>query len=145
MSLLAEKVQDNRFLQLIAGALKAGYLEDWRWNPSLSGTPQGGIISPILANIYLDRLDKFVENTLLPAYNLGNRRRRNKAYSILANQIQVRRRSGHRIEELHQLYKLIRATPSIDPCDPEYRRLRYIRYADDCAPRWREKEALMVT
>jgi len=131
MGLLAEKVQDNRFLRLIAGALKAGYLEDWRWNPSLSGTPQGGILSPILANIYLDRLDKFVENTLLPAHNLGKRRRFNKAYNILLAQIQNRKRRGHKIEELHQLYKRIRATPSVDTYDPEFRRLRYIRYADD--------------
>jgi group II intron reverse transcriptase/maturase len=145
MNTLAEKVQDNRFLRLISEALKAGYLEDWRWNPSLSGTPQGGIISPILANIYLDRLDKFVENTLLPAYNRGKRRRLNKAYNTLAQQIRTRRRGGHRTEELHQLYKLIRATPSIDPCDPDYRRLRYMRYADDSAPRWRGKEALMGT
>ena len=145
MGLLAEKVQDNRLLRLIAGALKAGYLEDWKWNPSLSGTPQGGILSPTLANIYPDRLDKFVENTLLPAYNLGKRRQFNEAYNTLAHQILIRRRSGHRIEELHQLYKLIRATPSIDPCDPDYRRLRYMRYADDCAPRRRGKEALMGT
>ena len=131
MNILAEKVQDNRFLRLITGALKAGYLEDWKWNPSLSGTPQGGILSPTLANIYLDRLDKFVENTLLPAYNLGKRRRTNKAYNTLAHQILTRRRSGQGTEELHQLYKLIRATPSIDPCDPDYRRLRYMRYADD--------------
>jgi group II intron reverse transcriptase/maturase len=131
MNTLAEKVQDNRFLRLISESLKAGYLEDWKWNLSLSGTPQGGILSPTLANIYLDRLDKFVENTLLPAYNRGKRRRLNKAYNTLAQQIRTRRRGGHRTEELHQLYKLIRATPSIDPCDPDYRRLRYMRYADD--------------
>jgi group II intron reverse transcriptase/maturase len=131
MNILAEKIQDNRLLRLISEALKAGYLEDWRWNPTLSGTPQGGIISPILANVYLDRLDKFVENTLSSAYNLGKRRRINNTYSSLRAQIEKRRRSERRIAELHQLYKLLRATPSIDPSDPQFRRLRYIRYADD--------------
>jgi group II intron reverse transcriptase/maturase len=131
MDMLAEKIQDNRFLRLIAEALKAGYLEDWRWNPSLSGTPQGGIISPILANIYLDQLDKFVENTLLPAFNLGERRRRNKAYRTISERIYRRVKSGGKREELHSLSKLKRTLPSLDPYDPEYRRLRYIRYADD--------------
>jgi group II intron reverse transcriptase/maturase len=131
MDTLAEKVQDNRFLRLIAGALKAGYLADWRWNPSLGGTPQGGIISPILANIYLDRLDKFVENTLLPAYNFGKERRKNKAYVAITARIYKRRKSGHKMEGLPQLYKQRRTIPSKDPYDPDFRRLMYIRYADD--------------
>jgi Reverse transcriptase (RNA-dependent DNA polymerase) len=130
MNILAEKIQDNRFLRLISEALKAGYLEDWRWNPSLSGTPQGGIISPILANIYLDRLDKFTEHTLLPAYNLGKRRQRTKAYEAIISRIK-RAKKGHKTEELPQLYKLRRTIPSGDPYDPKYRRLGYIRYADD--------------
>jgi group II intron reverse transcriptase/maturase len=133
MDILAEKIQDNRFLRLIAEALKAGYLEDWRWNPSLSGTPQGGIISPILANIYLDRLDRFVENTLLPAYNLGKIRRINKAYDHIVGRIKRRgkTRSGYKPGELAQLHQLKRTIPSLDPYDPEFRRLRYVRYADD--------------
>jgi len=131
MEILAEKIQDNRFLRLIAEALKAGYLEDWRWNPSLSGTPQGGIVSPILANIYLDRLDRFVENTLLPAYNQGTHRRVNRAYETIRQRIADRAQSGYKAEELPQLHKLKRMIPSLDPYDPEFRRLRYIRYADD--------------
>jgi hypothetical protein len=131
MTILAEKVQDNRLLQLIEGALKAGYLEDWKWNPSLSGTPQGGIISPILANIYLDRLDKFVENTLLPAYSRGEVRRWNKAYLALQARIRDRRKSGYKVEEIPQLYRRKRTLPCVDPYDPGFRRLKYVRYADD--------------
>jgi len=130
MSILAEKIQDNRFLRLIAEALKAGYLEDWRWNPTLSGTPQGGIASPILANIYLDRLDKFVEDKLLPAYNRGENRRTDKTYKAISYQI-ARAKIGQKTEELAQLRKLKRITPCLDPYDPDFRRLRYIRYADD--------------
>ena len=55
LSILAEKIHDNRFLRLISNMLAAGYLEDWRWNATLSGAPQGGVASPILSNIYLDR------------------------------------------------------------------------------------------
>ena len=68
MSVLGEKLHDNRFLNLLKYLLKAGFMEDWKYGRTLSGTPQGGVVSPILANIYLDRLDKFVENVLIPAH-----------------------------------------------------------------------------
>jgi group II intron reverse transcriptase/maturase len=61
LSIIREKIHDNRFLILVENLLKAGYLEDWKYHPTCSGTPQGGVISPILTNIYLDRLDQFVE------------------------------------------------------------------------------------
>jgi retron-type reverse transcriptase len=81
---LAENIHDNRFLRLIDGMLKAGYLEDWRWNATLSGMPQGGIASPIMSNIYLDRLDKFVETQLIPQYHRGQRRRENSDYEQIS-------------------------------------------------------------
>ncbi len=48
-----EKIHDNRLLRLIGQMLQAGYLEDWVWNATLSGAPQGGVLSPCLSNIYL--------------------------------------------------------------------------------------------
>ena len=72
--ILAEKIHDGRFLRLIDGLLRAGYLEDWRYHATLSGCPQGGVVSPVLSNIYLDRLDQYIEQTLLPAHNRGARR-----------------------------------------------------------------------
>ena len=60
VEILSLRIKDERFLRLIRKFLKAGYLEDWKYHNTYSGTPQGGIISPILANIYLDQLDKFM-------------------------------------------------------------------------------------
>ena len=68
LSILAEKIHDNRFLRLVRNMLTAGYLEDWRWGATLSGVPQGGIASPVLSNIYLHKLDVFVETVLIPEY-----------------------------------------------------------------------------
>ena len=62
------------YARLIDGLLQAGYLEDWRYHRTLSGAPQGGVASPILSNIYLDRFDQYMEKTLLPAHNRGARR-----------------------------------------------------------------------
>ncbi|MGH9830133.1 MAG: reverse transcriptase/maturase family protein, partial [Blastocatellia bacterium] len=69
LSILRAKIHDGRFLRLIETLLQAGYLEAWRFHATLSGCPQGGIVSPILANIYLDKLDQFVETDLVPAYS----------------------------------------------------------------------------
>lgn len=130
LSILAERIHDGRFLALIEGALKAGYLEDCCYHGTYSGTPQGGIISPILANIYLDRLDRFVEETLLPAYNRGDERRGNPPYVHHNQREHFHRKRGHRdLARQHRQAK--QRLPSRDPQDPHFRRLRYIRYADD--------------
>jgi group II intron reverse transcriptase/maturase len=128
-SILAEKIHDGRFLRLISHMLKAGYLEDWRWHAPLSGAPQGGVASPILSNIYLDRLDQFVEPQLLPEYNHGRLRRHNPAYQTVEYGIQRAKRHGDR-EAVRVLRHQRRTLPSQDPNDPNSRRLRYVRYAD---------------
>jgi group II intron reverse transcriptase/maturase len=130
VSILAERIHDGRFLRLLSHMLKAGYLQDWRWHATLSGAPQGGVASPILSNIYLDRLDQFVERQLLPDYNRGRRRRPNPAYQTVEYQIQRARRHGDR-QALRTFRQQRRRLPSQDPNDPDYRRLRYVRYADD--------------
>ena len=66
LSILAGNIHDGRFLRLLRNMLQAGYLEDWVWHKTLSGAPQGGVASPILSNIYLDRLDSYVENSSHP-------------------------------------------------------------------------------
>jgi len=127
---LGEKIRDNRFLRLVGQMLRAGYLEDWVWNATLSGAPQGGVVSPILSNIYLDRLDKFVETVLLSEYTRGVRRSLNPAHKRVTNGIWRARKRGDRAA-VRALRKQQRTLPTLDPRDPGYRRLRYVRYADD--------------
>jgi group II intron reverse transcriptase/maturase len=130
LATLGEKLHDGRFLRLIANLLAAGYLEDWRYHATLSGSPQGGVVSPILASIYLDRLDTFVETTLLPTYTRGTKRRINPAYARLQSQRQRLDQQG-RHGEAKALRKQYQRLPAFDPTDPDYRRLHYVRYADD--------------
>jgi group II intron reverse transcriptase/maturase len=128
--ILAERIKDNRFLRIIRELLNAGYLEEWAYNKTLSGTPQGGVVSPILANIYLDRLDKFVEQTLIQEFNRGDRRKDNRVYQTLHTRIKYWERKGDwaKVKELDKEY---RSMPSKVTKDFRYRRLKYIRYADD--------------
>jgi group II intron reverse transcriptase/maturase len=130
LTIMRRKIHDNRFLRLIDNLLRAGYLEDWRFNQTLSGTPQGGVISPILANIYLNELDQFVTNTLLPENNRGTNRQKNPAYHRMTAKVSQLRKQGRR-KEAQALSRAAKNVPSADPNDPSYRRLRYIRYADD--------------
>lgn len=130
LSTLGERIHDGRFIHLISELLQAGYLEDWKYNRTLSGTPQGGIVSPILANIYLDRLDSFVEEQLIPTYTRGKARRRNEEYLRLSRRSTYLRRKGE-TEAANELKKQFQQLPSQDPTDPDYRRLKYVRYADD--------------
>jgi group II intron reverse transcriptase/maturase len=130
LSMLRETIKDERFIRLISGLLKAGYLEDWRWNRTYSGTPQGSIISPILANLYLDKLDKFVATVLIPEYTKGTKRKANPAYCKLMYQASSLAKKGMQ-QEAHQARKEGQKLPSQVPDDPDYRRLRYCRYADD--------------
>ncbi len=130
LGILGEKIHDNRFLRLLRNMLQAGYLEDWEWNATLSGCPQGGVASPVLSNIYLDRLDKFVETVLIPEYTRGAGRAPNPAYAKVKN---ANRRAWHRGDHaaVRELRQQLRSLPSGDPRDPGFRRLRYARYADD--------------
>ena len=127
---LGENILDNRMLRLVSNMLAAGYLEDWVWNPTLSGVPQGGVASPILSNIYLHRLDTFVEKVLLPEYNRGIGRVPNPVYRKVQRELaNARHRSDAAMAR--SLRRKRRSLPARDPCDPGYRRLRYVRYADD--------------
>jgi hypothetical protein len=90
----------------------------------------GGVRSPILSNIYMDRLDRFVQDTLIPEYTRGTRRKEGEEYRRLHSLSTYYRNTG-RIERAEELRKAMQQYPSVDPNDEEYRRLRYVRYADD--------------
>src|ERR1700730_4394678 len=130
LQIIGRDIHDGRLLELISGLLNSGYMEGWRYHDTLSGTPQGGIISPLLAHIYLNELDRFAEDTLIPAYTKGYRRRNGREYHRLTEHIcSARRRSD--LVEVKRLTLIRRSMPSMDTHDPDFRRLRYVRYADD--------------
>ena len=130
LSILTENIHDNRFLRLIKQMLQAGYLEDWEWNATLSGCPQGGVVSPVLSNIYLDRLDKFAETVLIPEYTRGALRKPNLEYARMRMAATRAYKRGDR-QTASVLRTRMRSLPCGDPRDPGFRRLYYIRYADD--------------
>jgi group II intron reverse transcriptase/maturase len=127
---LSKTIHDGRFLRLIRELLNAGYLEEWKFHETYSGAPQGSICSPVLSNIYLHQLDKYVDETLIPAYTKGKRRRPNGTYFNLLARARRLRKGGKRKEAMYWK-KQAQTMPSYDPNDPTYRRLRYCRYADD--------------
>jgi group II intron reverse transcriptase/maturase len=131
IQLLGKRIHDNRFLQLIRRLLQAGYLEHWQFHKTLSGAPQGGVVSPILSNIYLHEFDRYVTGTLIPLYTRGEQRRTDPSYQRICNRLCYIKGKASHAEEAHALIKLRRTRSSKDPRDPDYRRLWYVRYADD--------------
>jgi RNA-directed DNA polymerase len=143
LRLLEQRVDDRKFLSLIQSMLKAGYLEEWRYHTTYSGTPQGGIISPLLANIYLNELDYYVEE-FIRNFNKGKSRARSAEYHCIGVRAAkyrkriTRLRDAGREDEAKRLMAVhdecrakLATIPSVDPMDPNYKRLRYVRYADD--------------
>jgi group II intron reverse transcriptase/maturase len=130
LEILKENIHDNRFLKLMKGLLQAGYLEEWKRHDSLSGVPQGGVISPLLSNIYLDKFDHYIQRELIPAYVKGEKRAESKQYNATKAKVARWKKEG-RTKEAKELRKVLRTLPSKDPHQIDYRRLRYIRYADD--------------
>ena len=130
MEILARDIHDGRLLNLLRMSLDAGYMENWQYNRTFSGTPQGSILSPLLANIYLNELDAYIEDVLIPQYTRGKRRAPNLEYYRLGYAIRCAREAGDdkRVQELELQRRML---PSQDVTDPNFRRLQYLRYADD--------------
>lgn len=130
IEILSSRIKDERLINLIRRLLQSGYLEDWTYHRTYSGTPQGGVISPILANIYLNEFDQWVENTLIPKYTRGKMRKENPEYAALTKRRYAAKKKG-KLAEANAIYKQMQAIPTKDVADPDFRRLYYVRYADD--------------
>lgn len=140
VGILRERISDDRFIRLIRKFLKAGYVEDWTFHNTYSGMPHGGIVSPILANIYLDKLDKYVKE-YIRHFDMGTKRRPGKESNDLANERKRTVRKLKKVKDGTEKAALVArlkaieqeraAFPSGDEMDGSYRRLKYIRYADD--------------
>lgn len=140
IGILRERINDERFLRLVRKFLNAGYIENWTFHNTYSGTPQGGIISPILANIYLDKFDKYV-NEYVRKFKKGKKRMRTKEYR--RNEVELSKarialknanddcERENAIARIRQLEKERVNIPPSDPMDNNYARLVYVRYADD--------------
>ena len=140
IGILKERIADDRFIRLMWKFLKAGYIEDWTFHRTYSGTPQGGIISPILANIYLDKLDKYMKE-YAAGFDRGNRVRACREYEVLTYQKRLVMRELKTatndverkvlVNRLKEIDKTRSALPCFAPMDGNFKRLKYVRYADD--------------
>jgi group II intron reverse transcriptase/maturase len=141
ISLLRKKIQDERFLNLIWKLLRAGYLDlQEAKHESLAGTPQGGIASPILANVYLHELDEKVEEIRI-CLERGKKKRKNPLYhSLVERKRRLQKKGGTHTKVYRELVKQMRSMPAVEVNDPNFIRIKYLRYADDwlvgiCGPR----------
>jgi group II intron reverse transcriptase/maturase len=132
IELLKKKIKDDRLIILIQKFLKTEYLDVNRvMKNSLAGTPQGGIISPILSNVYLHELDEYVEY-LKRTYEKGKQRKLNPDYrSLQRRRIRLAEEGKAGTRECKELTRAMRTLPSLDTKDPDFVRIKYVRYADD--------------
>ncbi|MBE5101483.1 reverse transcriptase domain-containing protein [Priestia aryabhattai] len=141
ISILRRRIQDEKFINLIWKFLRTGYLEVWEYHKTYSGSPQGGIISPILANIYLNEFDKHVEQ-IITKFNKGTRRKLNPTYSKINKKLTKLRKvlqeeelSEDKQRDIILTIKELREershTPVVKPHDEDFKRMYYTRYADD--------------
>jgi len=141
IALLKRRIEDEKFINLIWKFLKAGYLEDWHYHKTYSGTPQGGIISPILSNIYLHELDEFIMS-YKENFDKGKGRRQeyrtrearlyraNARYKEKWSEMDEIEKEEAR-QHLDELKNHMMELPYKDPMDENYKRIQYVRYADD--------------
>lgn len=141
IKILSKHIDDAKFIRLIWKFLKAGYMEDWKFHNTHSGTPQGGIISPILANVYLNELDLYMVK-FKTMFDKGKGRKYNPEWKRLDFQMRKRKKwideknldeeeVSKLKKEIKELLKERQTVKALDPMDENYRRIQYVRYADD--------------
>jgi group II intron reverse transcriptase/maturase len=129
MALIESKILDRKFTRLIWKSLKAGHFEFTTYQNNISGTPQGSIISPILANIYMTQLDQFIEN-LKSEFDLGHKSRETKIYNRF-HYLKAKAKKEGNMDLLTKLAADSRKFPRSDFSDPQFKKISYVRYADD--------------
>jgi group II intron reverse transcriptase/maturase len=133
LGILSQRIADKRFLHLIEQFLRAGYIENWQYYQTYSGTPQGGNLSPMLSNIYLNELDRWM-STKIAEFNRGKTRQLTPEYCRVADRRRQAKKKARKSGDW-RTYKTLTAqmldTQASDPQDPGFRRMTYCRYADD--------------
>ena len=133
LSILSKRITDKRFLHLIGQFLKAGYMEEWRYHQTYSGVPQGGTLSPILSNIYLNELDQMMAKKTAE-FHQGKKRKEQRDYRYHNKRIYRAKQKARKTGDW-SAYKALKREQlkmeATDPQDPDYKRLSYLRYADD--------------
>lgn len=139
MEIIGKKIKDRRFTNLIHKALKAGYMEFRIFKYSITGTPQGSIISPILSNIYLNELDKFIDKLKLEfdtslqlasqagASSASEKPKINPTY----NRLRYLKNKESNPKVKARIHKILLKTPYYKAIDPSFKKITYVRYADD--------------
>lgn len=143
VNILRRRIIDEHFIALIWKLLKAGYMEQWTYHRTYSGTPQGSGVSPLLANIYLNELDAYMEQ-YKETFDRGKQRKINPEYKRVCSRLSdLRIRNAKKwnildkqgkaaaFNQQKQLQRVMLSLPSRVTDDPDYRRLQYCRYADD--------------
>lgn len=136
IDIIGSKIKDARLIQLIWKFLKAGYMEDWKYHSTYSGCPQGGIVSPLLANIYLNELDRFAQKTADEFFKPRDRVR-TPEYSHIAAKKEyalklLKTATGQKKSELLKKVKFLKSELRKTPCTSKTDKvMKYIRYADD--------------
>ncbi len=134
LKILRKRILDERLIKLIRIWLKAGYIENWTYHNTYSGTPQGGVMSPLLANIYLSELDEKLEE-LSEIWKVGKSRGTNPEYAKLSRKINKAKKENN-AQEAKEARKELNIAKSkgltwSNPQDDNFRRLKFVRYADD--------------
>lgn len=140
IAILRKRISDERFLRLIRKFLNAGYVENWVFNKTYSGTPQGGIISPIMANIYLDQLDRYMRE-YIERFDKGKERKDNPERIKFEYGKRLAVLKLKKVTDAEERKRIVKEIKNFDrqrvqiPCgvemDEDFRRLKYVRYADD--------------
>lgn len=144
INIIRKRIKDESFVELLWKFLRAGYLEEWEYNATYSGAPQGSGVSPILANIYLNELDIFVENLKKEFDRQESYRKSQKAYSqtlgLLGYWKKKLKTAKSENDEagmakaegrIKELYAKLRVTPCYEAIDEKFKKIQYSRYADD--------------